>query len=58
MAFYDEPQWAVVGDTFPTGCMPQVNSGEGIGEGPVESELPAGARNRLGLVKVSLPQRV
>lgn len=23
MAFYDEPQWAVVGDTFPTGCKPQ-----------------------------------
>lgn len=20
MAFYDEPQWAVVGDTFPVGC--------------------------------------
>lgn len=20
MAFYDEPQWAVVGDTFPIGC--------------------------------------
>ena len=48
MAFYDEPQWAVVGDTFPTGCMPQVNSGEGIGEGHAESELPAGDRNRLG----------
>ena len=23
MAFYDEPQWAVVGDTFPVGCKPQ-----------------------------------
>ena len=23
MAFYDEPQWAVVGDTFPVGCAPQ-----------------------------------
>ena len=23
MAFYDEPQWAVVGDTFPVGCEPQ-----------------------------------
>lgn len=23
MAFYDEPQWAVVGDTFPTGCAPR-----------------------------------
>ena len=23
MAFYDEPQWAVVGDTFPVGCSPQ-----------------------------------
>ena len=23
MAFYDEPQWAVVGDTFPVGCFPQ-----------------------------------
>merc|ERR1719376_69366 len=23
MAFYGEPQWAVVGDTFPVGCMPQ-----------------------------------
>lgn len=21
MAFYDEPQWAVVGDTFPVGCL-------------------------------------
>lgn len=20
MAFYNEPQWAVVGDTFPVGC--------------------------------------
>ncbi len=20
MAFYDEPQWSVVGDTFPVGC--------------------------------------
>lgn len=20
MAFFDEPQWAVVGDTFPVGC--------------------------------------
>ena len=26
MAFYDEPQWAVVGDTFPVGCKPQVGS--------------------------------
>jgi len=25
MAFYDEPQWAVVGDTFPTGCRPQAS---------------------------------
>ena len=23
MAFYDEPQWAVVGDTFPVGCAPR-----------------------------------
>jgi len=23
MAFFDEPQWAVVGDTFPLGCLPQ-----------------------------------
>merc|ERR1711935_766764 len=23
MAFYEEPQWAVVGDTFPVGCAPQ-----------------------------------
>jgi len=23
MAFYGEPQWAVVGDTFPVGCKPQ-----------------------------------
>jgi len=23
MAFYGEPQWAVVGDTYPVGCMPQ-----------------------------------
>ena len=23
MAFYDEPQWCVVGDTFPVGCEPQ-----------------------------------
>ncbi|XP_059091057.1 inositol oxygenase-like [Tigriopus californicus] len=23
MAFYDEPQWGVVGDTFPVGCHPQ-----------------------------------
>jgi len=23
IAFYDEPQWAVVGDTFPVGCAPQ-----------------------------------
>lgn len=23
MAFYGEPQWAVVGDTFPVGCRPQ-----------------------------------
>jgi len=23
MAFYGEPQWAVVGDTFPVGCLPQ-----------------------------------
>jgi inositol oxygenase len=23
MAFYNEPQWAVVGDTFPVGCAPQ-----------------------------------
>jgi len=23
MAFYGEPQWAVVGDTFPVGCAPQ-----------------------------------
>ena len=23
MAFYDEPQWSVAGDTFPVGCMPQ-----------------------------------
>jgi len=23
MAFYQEPQWAVVGDTFPVGCKPQ-----------------------------------
>ena len=23
MAFYDEPQWAVVGDTYPVGCSPQ-----------------------------------
>jgi inositol oxygenase len=23
MAFYDEPQWAVTGDTFPVGCSPQ-----------------------------------
>ena len=23
MAFYDEPQWAVVGDTFVVGCKPQ-----------------------------------
>merc|ERR1712186_46161 len=23
MAFYGEPQWAVVGDTFPVGCEPQ-----------------------------------
>jgi len=23
MAFYGEPQWAVVGDTFPVGCQPQ-----------------------------------
>jgi len=23
MAFYDEPQWCVVGDTFPVGCKPQ-----------------------------------
>jgi inositol oxygenase len=23
MAFYDEPQWAVTGDTFPVGCQPQ-----------------------------------
>ena len=22
MAFYGEPQWAVVGDTFPVGCLP------------------------------------
>ena len=22
MAFYGEPQWAVVGDTFPVGCQP------------------------------------
>lgn len=21
MAFFDEPQWAVVGDTFPVGCL-------------------------------------
>lgn len=21
MAFYDEPQWACVGDTFPVGCL-------------------------------------
>ena len=26
MAFYDAPQWAVVGDTFPVGCKPQVSS--------------------------------
>lgn len=25
MAFYDEPQWAVVGDTFPVGCEPSEN---------------------------------
>lgn len=23
MAFYDEPQWSVTGDTFPVGCKPQ-----------------------------------
>jgi len=23
MSFYDEPQWAVVGDTYPVGCQPQ-----------------------------------
>jgi len=25
MAFYGEPQWAVVGDTFPVGCLPGPN---------------------------------
>lgn len=25
MAFYGEPQWAVVGDTFPVGCEPSEN---------------------------------
>lgn len=25
MAFYDEPQWAVVGDTFPVGCQWSAN---------------------------------
>ena len=25
MAFFGEPQWAVVGDTFPVGCKPQVS---------------------------------
>ncbi len=23
MVFYGEPQWGVVGDTFPVGCSPQ-----------------------------------
>jgi inositol oxygenase len=23
IAFYDEPQWSVVGDTFPVGCAPR-----------------------------------
>jgi len=23
MAFYGEPQWAVTGDTYPVGCLPQ-----------------------------------
>ena len=25
MTFFGEPQWAVVGDTFPVGCKPQVS---------------------------------
>lgn len=25
MAFYDEPQWSCVGDTFPVGCDPSEN---------------------------------
>jgi len=30
MAFYGEPQWAVVGDTFPVGCQPQPSIVYGI----------------------------
>lgn len=30
MAFYDEPQWAVVGDTFPVGCQWSENIVYGI----------------------------
>lgn len=35
MAFYGEPQWAVVGDTFPVGCRPQpsIVFGEGSFQG-------------------------
>ena len=30
MAFYDEPHWAVCGDTFPVGCLPDKNIVYGI----------------------------
>lgn len=43
MAFYGEPQWAVVGDTFPVGCKwsPNIVYREHSFEGNVDGENEA-----------------
>ena len=48
MAFYDEPQWAVVGDTFPVGCEPQ---GSIVYGKPSFKKNPDMQRNRAAFVE-------
>jgi len=52
MAFFGEPQWAVVGDTFPVGCQPQKSIVYGLESFKLNKDLVDKRYNtRLGIYK-------
>jgi len=52
MAFFGEPQWAVVGDTFPVGCLPQKSIVYGLESFKLNKDLVDKRYNtKLGIYK-------